>query len=386
MSQHPRAAAIAVTTSATWVLGVYAAMPAALALAARFRPRPLRTDGPMPTTVSVVIAAHDEEAAIGGKLDDLAGQELPAGIDLRIVLASDGSTDATVAIATAHPVGATVLDLDRVGKATAMNLAIAEASGEVVVFTDANSRLGPDAIARLLAPFADPNVGGVAGDQRYTARPSGTAMSERDYWSYERALKTWESAIGNVVSSTGTLHAVRRELVDEVPGDVTDDFWLSTGVIARGRRLVFAADALAWEAPNELAGAEYRRRVRIITRGLTAIRRRRELLDPRRHGAYAVVLVVHKVARRLVFAPMVVTALAAGIAARRSGTWRLLAAGQAAFYAAAAAGLVAPRSRIGRRRAVAAPAHFCLANAAAAHAVVNVLRNRTFVTWSPERG
>jgi Glycosyltransferase like family 2 len=375
--------AVAVVASATSVGAVYAGLPLALAVAARLRPAPLRACGAGPRSVSVVIAAHDEAREIAAKLDGVHAQR--GDRDLQVIVASDGSTDRTVDIARSHPSHPLVLDLPRGGKASALNAAVRAATGDVVVFTDANSRLGDGALDALLAPFADPHVGGVAGDQRYGDGAGGTARGERDYWSYERRLKRLESAAGNVVSSTGTLHAVRRDLVDVLPDDVTDDFYLSTGVIERGGRLVFAPDAVAWEQPNERVADEYRRRVRIITRGLTGVRRRRQLLDPRRTGPYAVVLAVHKVARRLLFLPMLV-ALVGGTAARRRGrTWQLLLAAQVMFYATAAVGASAPGSRVGRHRAVALPAHFCAANVAAAHASCNVLRGRTFVTWSPIR-
>ena len=375
----------AVGLSASFVAGVYVVFPAVLAVACRWRPRSLHPTGERPSTITVVIAAHNEADSIGSKLDDVADQTVQRAIRCEVIVASDGSTDDTVVMARGHSSRPVVLDLERGGKAAAMNRAIGIASGEVIVFTDANSRLGPDAFEVLLAPFADPDVGGVAGDQRYEQRPSGTADSESSYWSYERLLKRWESCVGNVVSSTGTLHAVRSELIDEIPSDVTDDFYVSTGVVCRHRRLVYQPAAVAWEIPNDSAGAEYRRRVRIITRGLTAVRRRRELLNPLRHGIYAPVLFVHKVARRLVFVPMIVALIGTLAEARRRPLWRAAACAQVGFYGLAGLGALWPRHRLGRTRLAALPAHFCMANVAAAHAVLNVVRSKRYVTWTPER-
>lgn len=364
------------------VFGIYVVFPAALAVRCRFRPRPLRTDGPDVAAISVVIAAYNESASIVAKLDDLAAQHIRG---LQVIVASDGSTDATVALALAHPSRPTVLDLERQGKAAVMNRAMQEATGEVVVFTDANSRLGPEAVATLVAPFRDRSVGGVAGDQRYGSRPSGTADGERAYWSYERTIKRWESCAGSVVSSTGTLHAIRRDLVDVIPPDVTDDFYLSVGVVLKHYRLVFAEQAVAWEQPNDRAAAEYRRRVRIITRGLTGVRRRRDLLDPRRYGAYSSVLAIHKVGRRLVFVPMLSTLVSSLALRRTSLLWAIAFRAQVGFYGLAAVGALSQRTVFGRLRIVALPSHFVLANAAAAHAASNLARSQSFVTWTPER-
>jgi cellulose synthase/poly-beta-1,6-N-acetylglucosamine synthase-like glycosyltransferase len=334
-----------------------------------------------------VIAAFNEEQSIHAKLDDLAAQDLPPAVSrVQVIVASDGSTDRTAAIASSHVSRPVVLDLPRGGKAAALNRAIARADGEVVVFTDANSHLGTTTLAALIAPFADPDVGGVAGDQLYRERKSGAASGERGYWSIERSLKQWESAAGHVVSSTGALHAIRRQFVDPVPPDVTDDFYLSVGVICHGRRLVYAPAAVAEEEPNDRSSAEYRRRVRIVTRGLTAVRRRRQLLNPREYGSYSIILLVHKVARRLLFIPLVVSLVSAGLLRRRARIWRAVWFCQLAFYALAAIGAVDRTGRLAHRKPVALPAHFCLANAAAAHAVWNVIRSRAYTTWSPERG
>ena len=206
------------TASAAALIGVYVAFPAALWLRSRVRPRPIEPSGPLPARLSVVVAAHDEATAIGQKLDDLAMQQLPPSVRfMQVIIASDGSTDATVAIARLHSSRPVVLDLPRGGKASALNHAVARADGDVVVFTDANSRLGPTAIDALIAPFADPNVGGVAGDQAYRKRRSGAATGELGYWSFERFLKRCESSTGSVVSATGALYAIRRGLVDPVP-------------------------------------------------------------------------------------------------------------------------------------------------------------------------
>jgi cellulose synthase/poly-beta-1,6-N-acetylglucosamine synthase-like glycosyltransferase len=368
------------------ILGVYAVFPAALWTRSRVRPRPLRPSSELPARVSVVIAAHNEAASIGQKLDDLAAQQLPPGVhSLQVVVASDGSVDETVAIARNHRSRPLVIDLPRDGKASALNHAVARADGDVILFTDANSSLGPTAVAALITPFADPDVGGVAGDQAYRKRRSGAATGERGYWSIERLLKRWESASGNVVSATGALHAVRREFVDPVPSDVTDDFYLSVGVICRGYRLVFAPDALAVEDPNDQSSAEYRRRVRIITRGLTGVWRRRQLLDPRKSGGYSVVLFVHKVARRLLFVPLAVSVVSATLLRRRAPLWRMVWIAQLAFYGLAALGAIDRHGAVGRYKIVALPNHFCLANAAAAHAVWNVATSRRYTTWAPER-
>jgi hypothetical protein len=169
-----------------------------------------------------------------------------------------------------------------------------------------------------------------------------------------------------------------------VPSGVTDDFWISTNVVAQGTRLVFAADAIAIEPTATSSGLEFRRKVRVMTRGLRGVWLMRELLDPFRHGFYSVQLLSHKVLRRLVFVPLSILAVAAPLLWADGPIYRLATLGQAALYAAAAVGgLVPSRGRFSR--IVSIPFFFCMVNAAAAVATLNLLRGKTIESWEPRR-
>jgi cellulose synthase/poly-beta-1,6-N-acetylglucosamine synthase-like glycosyltransferase len=276
----------------------------------------------------------------------------------------------------------------------ALNAAAGTARGDVLVFSDANSSYEPGALRALLRPFADPEVGGVAGDQRYLApgrhAPSGTE-GERAYWSFDRQLKRWQSAAGSVTSATGAIHAVRRDLFRTVPPGVTDDFWISSNVVAQRRRLVLAEDAVAWEPAAASSKGEFRRKVRVITRGLRGVWLMRELLDPFRHGFYALQLLSHKVLRRLAVIPLAGVLLATPWLWSAGPLYRAAAFAQVAFYATAlvGAGLMrASRRSPGLRRAaklLALPAFFCMVNAAAGLAALNVLRGHRIDAWEPQR-
>ncbi|HEU5149459.1 MAG TPA: glycosyltransferase [Iamia sp.] len=366
----------------------YVGFPALVAVRAVVRPRPHRS-GPVTPTVSVVVAARDEAPVLGEKLASVLASDYPAE-RLEVVVASDGSTDGTAAVARGLGARVRVVELPPVGKAAALNAALALVTGEVVVFTDANSRFTPTTVAELVRPLADPEVGGVAGDQRYlppdaAGDAAGTTTGERRYWDLDRLLKVGESAAGNVISATGALYAVRRELVDEVPAGVTDDFVTSTGVIARGARLVFAPDAVVWEPVAARPAAEMARKVRVMTRGLQGVAHRRALLDPRRHGFYAVQLLHHKVLRRLMGVPLAVTAVAGALSWRRGRTYRVATVAQAGLYGLAAVGLARPTSRLGRSRPCGLAAYFAMVNAAGLVAAANVVRGRRIEQWHPDR-
>jgi cellulose synthase/poly-beta-1,6-N-acetylglucosamine synthase-like glycosyltransferase len=369
----------------TWLAWTFVGFPLVLWLRARSAARPCHREAILPE-VSLIICAHDEEGEIGAKLDNLMALDYPRE-KLEVVVASDGSTDATVdlVLARQHP-GIRVLDLPRRGKIPTLNAAICEVRSEIVVFSDANSLYTPGALRALVAPFADLEVGGVAGNQCYcaTSDEQDDSHGERTYWSLDRALKDWQSRAGSVTSSTGAIHAVRRELLDAVPSGVTDDFWISTGVIARGRRLVFEADAIAMEPPTQSAERELDRKVRIMTRGLRAVWLRRELLNPLRFGFYAIQLLSHKLLRRLAFIPLLAL-LAASLLLWNAGLpYRLLALAQLAGYASALLGRWIP-SEIPGSKLLALPYYFVLMNAAAVHATWNVIRGRQIERWDPQR-
>jgi cellulose synthase/poly-beta-1,6-N-acetylglucosamine synthase-like glycosyltransferase len=227
-------------------------------------------------------------------------------------------------------------------------------------------------------------VGGVAGDQRYLGRRDRDGSDgERAYWSLDRELKRWESAAGSVTSATGAIYAIRRELFRPVVTGVTDDFFVSTNVVRAGRRLVFAPEAVAFEPAAATSGAEFQRKVRVATRGLRGVWEMRVLLDPFRHGFYALQLFSHKVARRLVGLPLLAVLVATPFLWDGGWVYRAALLGQVAVYGAAALAWLVPP--LARTKPFAIPFYFCLVNLAALRAAWNVVTGRRIDVWKPER-
>ncbi len=365
----------------------YVLFPLLVVARARWRPRPPRTADIAPP-VSVIVAAHDEAAQIGDRLANLRALDYPPE-RLEVVVASDGSTDGTDAIARerAWP-GVRVLALPRVGKAAALEAAVAAATGEVLVFTDANTAFAPDAVRRLVRPLADPAVGGVAGDQRYrkAAALHAAGTGEAGYWSVDRWLKRLESDAGSTISATGAIYAIRRPLFQGVPAGVTDDFAVSTSVIAQGYRLVFAPDAVAYEPVAAGSGLEFGRKVRIMTRGLRGVWERRALLDPRRHGFYALQLLSHKVLRRLQVFPLLVVAVTGPLLWSAGWLYRAVTVAEVVGLTLAMIGAAGRDGAVGRRKLFSWPFYFCMVNLAALAAVSNLLRGTRIERWEPRRG
>jgi cellulose synthase/poly-beta-1,6-N-acetylglucosamine synthase-like glycosyltransferase len=368
------------------IVGTYVVFPILVLLRGALAQRPVRCGDATPR-LSVVVAAHNEEEHIGARIDDLLAQDYPADA-VEIIIASDGSDDRTEPIVRSYADrGVLLVAAPRRGKIPTLNDGVASATGDLLVFTDANTRFRSDTLRRLVRPFADPEVGGVAGNQIYTRGDahSATADGERAYWSFDRLLKQAQSRAGSITSATGALYAIRRSLFRPIPEGVTDDFAISTQVVAKGYRLVFAADAVALEPVAVGAGTEFRRKVRVITQGLHAVRVMSELLDPFHHGFYAFQLAWHKLARRLMVLPMLGVLLASPWLWTAGPFYRGAALVVFAFLAAALAGFALRRTRWARSRILTLPFYFCLVNLAALLAVLNLLRGRRIGLWAPSR-
>jgi len=365
---------------------VYFGFPLLLLLRSRLYPRPYRIGSETPT-VSVVIAARNEEGVIGSRVENLLQVDYPES-KLEILVASDGSDDGTNEIVRRYANGRVrLLELDRVGKAAALNAAVGTAAGEVLVFSDANSMFRADAVRQLVGPLADPEVGGVAGNQVYLSPEQGDAsvVGEQQYWNFDRSLKLAQSSAGSVTGATGAIYAIRRALFRPMRPDVNDDLLTSLRIVAQGYRLVFAPEAVAYEPVVETASQTFKRRVRVIARGLRCIVVMRELLDPRRHGFFSLQLLSHKLLLRTAALPLGLLAVVSGLLWNHGTVYRAAAIGQAGFYALGALGIAFADRRIAKLKLVAFPAYFCLVNAAAAKAIWELVRGETLERWEPDR-
>jgi cellulose synthase/poly-beta-1,6-N-acetylglucosamine synthase-like glycosyltransferase len=369
--------------SAALVAWVYVGYPLALGLLGRLRPRPRRR-APLEPPLSVIVAAHDEAQVIANKVANVLASDYPAAL-LELIVASDGSDDGTPDVACRA--GATrVLDLPRVGKLAALNRAVEVSGGEILVFTDADSLFERRTLRTLISNFADEDVGGVAANVVRSVEEDGrpVARGEGLYWRYERLIKRLEDRVGSVVSASGHLYAVRRRFF--TPSGLTagtDDFVISSQVVRAGGRLAFDEHAIVLVATPEEGGTELRRKVRVMNRGLRAALALGAALAPTQTGLYALEVVFHKLLRRLVAFLLVAMLASSVVLVARDRAWWIALAPQLAFYALAGAGALLAPTRWGRLKPLWIPYFFCLANGAAALAVLSLLAGVRFERWDP---
>jgi cellulose synthase/poly-beta-1,6-N-acetylglucosamine synthase-like glycosyltransferase len=229
--------------------------------------RPVQRAGPgRVPSVSLLFCAYNESVAMPEKIANLEALKIRHP-DLQILAFDDGSSDDTAQQLAARPDLLTLVRGDRSGKAHGMKRLAAMATGDVLVFTDANVTLQLDAVANLLAYYSDQDVGGVLGSLHYVRdESSATASVGQFYWRIEERLKDLESRSGNVMGADGSIFSIRRSLYPSFPDTVLDDLTVSMAVVFAGRRLIKVQDVVAFERLVSARGDEYRRKVRIAAR------------------------------------------------------------------------------------------------------------------------
>ena len=344
--------------SAACVIYTYIGYPLLLAAMARLWPRGrTRVGQPPDSPVSVVLAAHNEEFRIGARIRELVGlvTARPAGGE--IIVVSDGSTDRTVAEAQAAAAEAELATEGRIpvcvlvqetnlGKAAALNQAHAVARHPLLILADARQRWADDAIGRLLAPFADPAVGAVSGDLVLESAP-GVMAGVGLYWRFEKWLRRTESRFDSMVSVTGCISAVRRELFPKLPaGTILDDVYWPLTVAMGGHRVVHEERAKALDRLPEKASDEFRRKVRTLAGNFQLMSRSPAVLLPWRNRLWWQ-FVSHRALRLVV--PWALLAMLIVAAVLPGSFYRFAFWSQAGFYLVGLAGccrLVAARSRL----------------------------------------
>ena len=340
--------------------------------------------------VSILIAAHNEAKDIEATLRNKLALDYPHD-RLEIIVVSDESTDATDAIVeriadTVDIPVRLVRQEPRRGKTAGLNLIVPLASGEILVFSDANSLYDRQALRHLVARFSDPQIGYVTGKMVYT-NPDGALLGDgcSSYMKYENLLRVLETRVGSVVGVDGGIDAMRRNLYTPLADDQLPDFVQPLKVIEQGYRVVYAPEALLMEAALSDAGSEYPMRVRVALRALWALHDMRALLNPLRHGVFSLQLISHKLLRYLAFVPLSLVFILNVLLLGEGPLYAVLFCGQLLFYLMAWLGY---RSEGGEDspRYLSLPYYFTLLNLASLHATWRYLKGDKQVIWKPREG
>lgn len=330
-------------------------------------------------TLSILMPVHNEAVRVVAKMRNLLALDYPAE-KIQILVIGDGCTDDTLDRARAESQGrATILPLaTRGGKAAALNAGLAQATGEIVVFTDAGIVLEPQSLRRLVAHFRDSRIGCVSGEDYIEG-----AETEGLYGRLELLLRREEARLHSIAGASGCFYAQRRTLCVPFVSGMAPDFLSVLNTVRLGSRALAEPAARGSMTATSSQRAEYTRKVRTFLRGITALFGNAALLNPLRYPAFSFILWSHKLGRWLAPLPMLGCLLAAWML--RAEPFYLFALwAQAVLYLLALAGL-AWRQVAATSGVVRLCAFFVLVNAAALHALVLWVVGKRVEVWEPTR-
>jgi cellulose synthase/poly-beta-1,6-N-acetylglucosamine synthase-like glycosyltransferase len=278
------------------------------------------------------------------------------------------------------PLPLQTVQCDRVGKNKALTQGARQSSGDILVFTDVDALLDPDAIMHLVTAILPEDIGGGCGCHRIRTSKGGQSI----YWDLEAKIKSAEMRLlGKVTASYGTLMAVKRRRFEAIPPGVTDDHFLALSVVAQGARFIYTDQAVAdLEKPSRNPVDEIRRRRRIVCQSLFCLSLWRNLLHPGRWGWFAVCLWSHKVLRRLAplfFIFIFFSSLVLGLQGSLTGRIIFFTMTAGIGICAAALGVLMVFKRL--HRLLRPPAYFLAGNLGMLIGLIDFMRGRRVIMW-----
>lgn len=312
-------------------------------LATKAKPLADITDDRLPE-VTLMVCAYNEEDIIAEKMDNTRRLDYPSD-RLHLVWVTDGSNDNTNVLLSAYPEVKVIYSPERRGKAAALKHGIKEIDTEIVMMTDANTMLNPEAVKEVARLMQDPKVGCVSGEKKVMARSDSdeAAQGEGLYWKYESTLKRLDSELYSAMGAAGELCVIRRQLMTDIPDDtLLDDFIISMEIVKKGYKIAYTSNAYAMEYGSADLHEESKRKRRIAAGGLQSCWRLRSLMNPLRHPVVAFQFVSHRVLRWTItpvclfaLVPLNTLLVLSGEGIVYTIIWIL----QILFYASAAAGV-----------------------------------------------
>jgi len=370
---------------------VYVGYPLLVRLLSLLRMTPVQRDDSYRPSVSIVIAAYNESADIENTLDNKLKLDYPLE-KMEILVVSDESDDGTDEIIERKardsdcPIKL-IRQVPRQGKTAGLNTLIAQACGEIILFSDANSQWDKHAVARLVSNFADPDVGYVTGKMVYV-NEDGSLVGDgcSAYMKYENWLREHETHLGSIVGVDGGIDAMRKALHVPLRPDQLPDFVQPLKVIEQGYRVVYEPRALLKENTNEDSGSEFSMRVRVGLRALWALKDMSHLMNPVRFGIFSLQMISHKLLRYLAFIPLMTFTLATLLLAPQGGFYLVSFIGLMALYGLGWAGRKNEREGDHLTFIYAVPYYFLLLNLASFRALVAFMKKEKKVVWNPRKG
>ena len=338
--------------------------------------------GTLPT-MTLIVTAYNEERRVGDKLLNTLNIDYPEDL-LDVIVASDCSTDATDEIVMSYAdKGIRLVRADeRKGKEFAQWRAIRQARGEIFVFSDVATKIEPDALKRMAGVFADPSIGAISSEDRFESL-EGRVVGEGAYVKYEMWLRRLESERAGLVGLSGSFFAARREVCEEWDIESPSDFNTALNCAKKGLTAISCPHIVGTYSDVKDPHSEYRRKLRTIIRGITAIYRHPEVLNPFKMGLFAFQVWSHKILRWAVPWFMVLLFVTSLLLSVSHPIYAIVLIAQLLFYGVVMLGHFVPRTR--DHSWVKIPYFFVQVNVAIADATIKFLCGRRINAWVPSQ-
>ena len=373
-----QAAEVCFWLGAAWLGYVYVGYPICLYVIGLRRKRPVIEANEFWPSVSILISARNEERDIEWKIRETLQWDYPKD-RLQVLVASDASEDATddIVRSISDPRLVFVRMERRGGKNTALNRLTALATGELLLFTDANAHISSSSFRALIPHFAAADVGCVTGWEENLQEERAFSSAGRTSLSYEAFLNTLESKLGSVLVCDGSLFCVRKSLYRPLQPELANDLELPLWVGYCGYKLLYEPAARSLEKPTSSAREEFQRRRRICSQGALGMWRMRSYLQGLRQWQF----LTRKFLRWLSLLPIILSVIATVLLSRGFSFFQVVLAAEVVFVGLAAIGLIATVTAHKTPRAVSLPFYFLLVNAAALLGVAEACLGRRFSVW-----
>ncbi len=337
------------------------------------------TKGAVVPRVTLIVAAYNEEKCIRSRVENCFSLDYPVE-QLEMIIVSDGSTDATPAIVKEYEQRGIValFSPPRRGKTSALNRAVARATGDILVFSDANSMFRQDAIRKLVANFADRTIGGVSGRKSIVVNVDReSSKGDSLFWRVESCLKTLQSKAGSITTGDGEIFAVRRQLYTAIPEEIiNDDTAITFGIIRQGYRVIYEPEAISEEEASIVLEDDFNVKVRMVSGGYQTLQYFGDVIFPP-VNFFAVQFLSHKVLRWTM--PVWLAALFVVNLFLLQGWYFVFFLLQVAFYLLAFWGYI--RKKMGKEsmKFLYIPLYYCTMNIAALMGLFSFLRKESQV-------
>lgn len=332
--------------------------------------------------ISFIITVYNEENRIREKIENTINLDYPKE-KMQIIVSSDGSTDRTHEIVEEFKNAGVylIINNERKGKEYAQAQAIKIAKGEILVFSDAATRLDKNGLKQIISNFSDITIGCVSSEDKVISKSQNETGGESFYVRYEMWLRKLESGIKSVVGLSGSFFAARKEVCEDFSSVMQSDFRTLLNTVKKGMRGVSDPEAKGYYVDIEDNSKEFERKIRTVLRGLTVFLTHLEFINIFRYGLFSYQYLCHKMMRWLVPIFLIFAFSGNAFLSIESIAYRIIFLLQIVFYSIGLSGILKPE--LNRLLLIRIPSFFIIVNSSILIAWIKYIKGERVMVWQP---